>query len=121
MITQKMEWEQVNVPFGRHPNRTASVWIEKVGPKSVYARLKISSDIVSALGWSNGTRVNLFRSGNLFKMVQHKTGLITFKMHGNQLQVNGWALCAELHPDINGTEFDAWVDDGELYFRPKEQ
>ncbi len=121
MYAQKIEWEEVRFEAGA--NRTKKhnlVWLTKAvkTAKSVN-KLSVSSDLVAQLGWTDGERVNLYKAGNMFKMAKGKTGLIRFRNAGGSLCCNSWALCAELHPDINGTEFDAWVDNGELYFKRK--
>lgn len=121
MITQNVEWEKVNVADkGRGRTRRNTVWIEKVGNKSTcYSRFKISGDLADELGWPAGTRVNLYRGGGMFKLVKSNVGLITLKKQSRLLYYNGWSMCAELHPDVNGTEFDGWVKGGELYFSPR--
>lgn len=122
MITQTMEWEAVKFNATGKKGRQKSVWVEKVGKTSkMYSRFKISSDLVDELGWTDGTRVNLYRSGATYKLVPAKTGLITLKKVGKVLFYNNWSMCAELRPDLYGPEYTAYVLGNELYFYGKEE
>lgn len=122
MYAQNVEWTEVRFDkTGGHPRKMNTVYLMKTNKGAPSPnQFKVSPDLVEKLGWGNGTRVNLYKAGGIFKMVEASTGLITFKKVGQTLVYTSWALCAELHPDVYGTEFDAWIDKKELYFRPKE-
>ena len=122
MYAQNVEWKEITFTNGKNQaRRRNTVWLTKISKTAPSpSRLNVSADLVEKLGWKEGTRVNLYRAGSLFKMSEASTELITFKMIGRTLAYNNWSLCAELHPDVYGTEFEAWIDKKELYFRPKE-
>ena len=121
MYAQSIEWKEVKFKSQKTNGRYRMVWLTK-SMKDIASPnvLKITPDLVNELGWKSGTRANLYKSGCLFKFTESNTGLVKFKLVGKTLTYTNWALCAELHPDVNGTEFEAWVDGGELYFKPKE-
>lgn len=121
MYAQKIEWEEVKFEqkSNGHPKKENMVYLLKTN-KNIYNQFKISPDLVEKLNWGDGTRVNLYKAGGLFKLSESKVGLIKFRMVGKTLTYTNWSMCAELHPDVNGAEFKAWVNGKDLYFSPKE-
>lgn len=123
MGTLDFEWEVITDLGERRLRRNSCVWVTctKERNRSLYNKLNISADLVDKLCWTAGTRVNLLRSkgGNLFALRPSKTGLIELKEQQKTLYVQRWQVVANLNCDMNGTEFDAWVDGEDLVFKPK--
>lgn len=121
-MIQEMEWEIVNI---KQQNKGAAhhgcVYLSKTSKSTPINIFNVSGDIANELGWEGKTRVNLYRAGSkMFMLSPSNTGLITIRKDGNRLKAISWQLCAELHPDVNGTEFKAWVDGKNLYFKAEE-
>lgn len=120
-MIQEMEWEKVNLNKQRESKHSGCVYLSRMNKNRPLNVFNVASDISQELGWTDKTRVNLYRSGSkMFMLSPSNTGLITLRKVGNRLTVNSWQVCAELHPDINGTEFEAWVDGRNLYFKAEE-
>lgn len=122
MTSIAYEWETVNVkPASNRQKRESTVYVTAASTGERLNRLNITADLVERLGWDDGERVNLKRSkgGTMFALSKDRVGLITLKKVGNILYHQNYLLIAELMPEQNGTEFDAWIDGEDLIFKPK--
>lgn len=128
MGTIDFDWEMISVsnPHSCGPNRVKKVWLTTKSMRPNDTRLNvinISSDLIKKAGWTNGIRVNLYKSGNsLFKFSPSSVGLYkpiftTYKANSGTMKITNILLVAELNPDRNGKEFDAWVEGNEILFR----
>lgn len=124
-MVMDFDWELVETEKRKKGPRNLSdkVWltsrINKAGHEIV-DKMHISFNLVDELCWSDGTRVNLFRSksGKMFKMCADKVGLITLRQAGTRTWYQDVNLMLEFNVPANGKEFDAWVDGEDLVFKP---
>lgn len=131
MGTIDFDWEMISVSTGHKggKRRTNVVWLSSKTAKSEDTRLNtinISGDLIEEAKWNSGIRVNLYRSGNsLFKFSPSSVGLYYPKYNSGAksgvMRIINMVLIAELKPDFNGTEFDAWVEGREIFFRAKKK
>ena len=128
MGTIDFDWEMISVvsPHSGKTTKTKSVWLTTKSMRPNDTRLNvinISSDLIKKAGWTNGIRVNLYKSGNsLFKFSPSNVGLYkptftTYKATSGTMRITNMLLVAELNPDRNGKEFAAWVEGNEIFFR----
>lgn len=118
-----IEWEEIKVASGRgiSHKRTVSLRSHTKGGKPNH--LFISSDLVAKLGWKESDRVNLYHKGSTFMLKPHKVGLYTLRKtapNSLNLYIGGAEVCSIVHAFGNSDEYDAWIDDGCVLFRPKE-
>lgn len=122
MTSIAYEWETVDVKSaGNRQKRENEVYLTSASKGERLNRLNITADLVESLGWNDGERVNLKRSkgGTMFALCKDRVGLISMKRVGNILYHQNFLLIAELMPEQNGTEYDAWIDGEDLIFKPK--
>ena len=128
MGTIDFDWEMISVanPHSSGPHKAKRVWLTTKSMRPNDTRLNvinISSDLIEKAGWTNGIRVNLYKSGNsLFKFSPSSVGLykplfVTNKAKSGTMRITNILLVAELNPDRNGKEFAAWVEGNEIFFR----
>lgn len=120
-MIQEFEWEKVELNGQRESKHSGCVYLTKTTKDRHEVNVfNIASELVKQLGWGDKIRVNLYRSGaSMFMLSPSSTGLITLRKNGNRLRAISWKLCAELNPNHNGTELEAWVDGKNLYFKKK--
>lgn len=123
-----VKWEKVEYERDRYAESRAkkkqTVWLSKVKKDDkLYRVVNISQDLVKDAGWADGDRVTLYKaSKSLFMLRKESVGLETLRLpyKGSKcLRVNSVNLVGVLAPSINGVEFDAWVDESSVIFKPK--
>ena len=120
---EKVEYEKVRYAKSRL-RKPQTVWLTKTGSKDKFYRIvNISTDLVEQAGWKAGDRVTLYKaSKSLFMLKKESVGLETLSTAykgSKNLRINSINLVGVLAPSINGTEFDAWVDESSVIFKPK--
>lgn len=107
-------FELVEIKTTRNPRGLVTISADK-------ARLGISNKFTRELGWEDGKRVNLRRKGRMFALVPDKVGLLkihTFSKGGAFITSKN--LCLEIMSQTESCrEFEGWVEDDVLFFRPK--
>ena len=73
------------------------------------------------LNWKDGERVNLKIKGTTFALEPSKVGLVTTHSHsGSGVVISNVNFCREvLSRTRSCREYDGWVEEGTLFFRPK--
>lgn len=122
-MTIDFEWEQIGVSKRSRGKKSKEneVWLTSHRKDGLCDRFHVAYNLVDALCWCDGTRVNLYKNkgGSLFMMRQSNVGLITLRQKGKATWFQSVNTILDLNVPSNGTEYDAWVDGGELYFKPK--
>lgn len=124
-MTMDFEWELlgVDVKRGGRKKRENMVWLtghKKFETHTVYDTMNVSWNLIEELCWTDGTRVNLFRSkgGKLFKLSPDKVGLITLHQKDTKTWYQSTGMMLEFNVPANGCEFEAWIDGDDLVFKP---
>ena len=96
-----------------------------------YVRIKkegsiifFSAEIVEAANLNPSDKVDLYRLGSTFAFKKEKAGVMTLTKvtkTSYQLCIRNRSAYLEIAPFSKGqTMFDAWVEDGVVFFKPKE-
>lgn len=112
-------FEKIEVASRARTVKSDRCWISKDKLK-----FNICSTLSSELGWKPDTRVNLYHKGKLCVIVPDKVGLYTMKLinkKSTSLVINSTNLCLEISAITRSHEFIGWVEDGVLFFKPKEE
>lgn len=103
--------------------------IEVNGSRNTDGVIRISSDkrrftiptkYIKELGWKDKQRVNLRCKGNLFALEPNKVGLMTIHARNGAGQITSTNFNIEILSRTKSCrEYDGWVEDGWLFFKPK--
>ncbi len=123
-MTIDFEWEQIGVSKKKTRGkrlREDTVWLTSHRKDGLCDRFNVSYNLVDKLCWCDGTKVNLYKNkgSSLFMMRPSNVGLIALKQKGKSTWFQNVDTILDLNVPANGKEFDAWVDGGDLYFKPK--
>ena len=130
METGMIKWEREVIDRISYARRKQSIWLTAdTRNKEKYVKMSISADIVNEAGWKSGDTVWLYTSGNMFMLKREKSDFMLRANDGHHID-NGYVgtlsltsqdFVAHLRPFKNGSEFDAWVDDGNVIFKSKKK
>lgn len=123
METGKIEWTREEMKKNGHGgvNRAGEVWL--VTPKGAkYPRtMCIAANLAVELGWTEGDTIWLYRNGSMFMIKKEPSDFVLKKQSPSSrtLILNSVDFVMHLNWVKNGTEFEAFVDDGALIMMPK--
>lgn len=112
-------FEKIEVETGRRNTTNDRCWVSKDKLK-----FYICSQLSRELGWSANTRVNLYHKGKLGVIVPDKVGLYTVKLANSKsstLVINCNNVCLTVLSVMRTDEYTGWIEDGVLFFKPKEE
>ena len=88
-------------------------------------RLQITGDLIEATALMEGDKVHLghVKGANIWVLVptEFPDGLTLKAISKNTFAVDNVDLVAKLHTAADADDFDAWADNGRIYFKPKEE
>lgn len=101
------------------PARGKYIRIKKEG-----GMIFFSAEVVEAANLKPNDKVDLYRFGHTFAFKKEKAGVMTIcnvTKSSHQLCIRSMSAYLEIAPFSKGhTIFDAWVEDGVVFFKPKE-
>lgn len=122
MFTGNLNFEKVNLKTNyKKANGKEFIYLRL--SKGKYNQFCVPSHLMRKAGFKKGDRVDLLQCGRLFALEKSNTGLLCFKNSGSDSGlICSVSLCAHLRANSGfKTEFDAWVDDDKIIFKPKEE
>lgn len=122
MFTGGFEFKKVEIEQRTtHHGRTRRVYIhcDKDGkPK----RLIISFDVFAESDINIGDKVDLLQCGRMFAFQKNNAGLLRITQAGSTGGICSQNLCRHLRVETRGcNEYEAWVDNGMIIFKPIEE
>ena len=83
--------------------------------------LTVSSALNRKLGYQAGDRLDLYKMGSTFALKKDNVGLLkvtTSKGYGGA-KITSKGLVLEIRATVGQCEFETWIEDGVLLFKPK--
>ena len=107
-------FELIEIKSARNTNSLIRISADK-------RRFTIPTRFMKELGWEDKTRVNLAVMGKTFALVPDKVGLITIHcISGSAGQITSTNFNIEILSRTKSCkEYEGWVEDNVLFFRPK--
>ena len=117
-----IDWKREDLVFCRKSIRkTRSIWLTKLNGRGNPSVLNISPDVMQLANLKNGDSIWLYSSGNLFMIKKEPSDFVIKQRTSNTAGIlTNINFVAHLRAYENGTEYDAWVDNGNILFKPKE-
>lgn len=107
----------------RVSSRTKSVYLSEPNKGKGYSKLNITRDLCDELGWDATTRVDLYKFGKMYALKSNPVGCMFCRKTSTESKVlnitSAKYVRFEIYSNTQKTEFDAWVEDGVLFFKQK--
>lgn len=97
------------------------VKISKTDKNGPFNKIYLNSALCKLIDWEPGTRVDLYSLGSTFAFKPSTAGCLrTCKINNaSALSINSLNACLEIRSKVHNNKdtFEAWVDEGIMFFR----